>query len=69
MDDRPLSKEELLKRLDKVSRPKVYGLSQTELEEAAVAFCVGCPDPVQAWWLFAECSDQMTDDQLGSVVN
>ena len=57
-------KEELLSRLDVLSHPKGYGLTQSLADEAIVDFCARCPDPVGAWKLIAECLDHMTDEQL-----
>jgi hypothetical protein len=55
-------KEDLIKALHVISHPRAYGLTQEELENAVTEFCARCPDPVHAYWLFAECPDQMSDE-------
>jgi hypothetical protein len=59
-----LTRDRLLELLDKIMRPKVYGLSEKQGDENLLAFCAGCPDPVGARWLVVECLDPMTDEQL-----
>jgi hypothetical protein len=61
---RLLPKDKLLGILDKVSNPRVHGLTQESLEQCVVDFCAGCPDPVQAYWLFTECTEPMSDEEL-----
>jgi hypothetical protein len=59
-----LAKEQLLQILDKTMQPKAYGLSEKEGDDALLAFCAGCPDPLKARWLIVECLDPMTDEEL-----
>lgn len=59
-----LNREELLLLLDKIMKPKVYGLTEKQGDEVLLAFCAGCPDPVGARWLVVECLDPLTDEQL-----
>jgi len=59
-----LSRQELLQLLDKIMRPKAYGLNEKQGDEVLLAFCAGCPDPVGARWLVVECLDPMSDEEL-----
>jgi hypothetical protein len=59
-----LEKDELLRLLDKIMRPKIYGLSEKESDEVMLTFCAGCPDPVKARWLVVECLEPMSDEDL-----
>lgn len=59
-----LSKEQLLRLLDKIMQPKAYGILEKEGDEVLLAFCAGCPDPLKARWLIVECLDPMSDEEI-----
>lgn len=59
-----LAKPQLLEILDRFTRAKAYGLSQSERDEVFLSFCAGCPDPMRAWRLITDCMEPMTDDEL-----
>lgn len=61
---RMLSKAILLEKLEMISNPKKHNLTQQSLEQTLIDFCAGCPDPIKARWLVAECLEPMTDDNL-----
>jgi hypothetical protein len=63
---RLLSKDGLLKLLDKIFNPKRHGLTQNALDQALIDFCAGCPDPIRARWLIAESPELMTDEEVVS---
>ena len=58
-----LNKEQLLRLLDKIMQPEA-ARSEKEGDALFLAFCAGCPDPVEAWRLLVECLDPMTDEQM-----
>jgi hypothetical protein len=58
------NREELLNLLDRIMRPKAYGLTENQVDKVLLTFCAGCPDPVGARWLIVECLDPMTDEEL-----
>jgi len=59
-----LTKDQLIELLDKIMKPKAYKISEKEGSDILLAFCAGCPDPVNARWLIVECLDPMTDGEL-----
>lgn len=59
-----LTKDQLLQLLDKIMHPKANGLTEQTYNDVLLAFCAGCPDPLQARWLIVECLDPMTDEEL-----
>lgn len=59
-----LSKDQLLRLLDKVMQPEPHGISEKEGDDLLNAFCAGCPDPLQARWLVVECLDPMTVEEI-----
>lgn len=67
MNKQKLGKAELLKRLAVINEPRKHGLTQAKLDEALIEFWAGCPDPVRAHWLMAECLDPMTDEELVDI--
>jgi hypothetical protein len=60
----PSLRQELVQALGVISHARAHGLTQERLEAAATDFCAQCPDPVQAYWLFSECPDRMSDEAL-----
>ena len=62
--DRKLSRTELPGKLKSISQPKAHGLTQQTIEKTLIDFWAGCPDPVQARWLVAECLEPMLDEEL-----
>lgn len=58
------SERELLAKLDVISRPDNYNLTQRMADQALIDFCAACPDPVGARWLIVECMDSMSDEEL-----
>jgi hypothetical protein len=64
MSGRLLSKPELLGLLERTRNARKLGLSQRELEQVFTDFWAGCPDPVEARWLIAECPDPLTDEEV-----
>lgn len=59
-----LDKHQLLQLLDKIMQPKSYVLSEAGSDVVVLEFCAGCPDPVRARWLFVECLDPLSDEEL-----
>jgi len=59
-----LTKGQLIQLLDKIMHPKASGLTEQTYNDVLLAFCAGCPDPIQARWLIVECLDPMTDEEL-----
>lgn len=59
-----LTKIQLLQLLHKIMHPKEYGLTEQTHNDVLLAFCAGCPDPIQARWLVVECLDPMSDEEL-----
>jgi hypothetical protein len=59
-----IGREELIRMLKIMNKPKKNGLTQEIVEQLLINFCAGCPDPVRARWLIVECLDPMTDDEL-----
>jgi hypothetical protein len=61
---RLLSKAELLRRMYVISNPKAHGLSQEALEQDVIDFCAGCPDPLEAYRIIAECPEDLSDEEV-----
>jgi hypothetical protein len=59
-----LMKYRLLQLLDMLMNPKKYGTSEKEGDDILIAFCAGCPDPINARWLIVECLEPMTDEEI-----
>lgn len=59
-----LSKDKLLRLLDKIMHPKAYGTTEKEGDAILLAFCAGCPDPLEALRLLVGCFDPMTDEEI-----
>ena len=58
------SERELLAKLDVISHPENYNLTQEMANQALIDFCAACPDPAGARWLIVECLDPMSDEEI-----
>jgi len=57
-----LPKAQLLRLLDKLMQPQA--MTEKESDEALLAYCAGCPDPVKARWLIVVCIEPLSNMEL-----